>query len=743
MTGFSLLLVTAAVLWVSADGAQRARSVLWIAPVSQPPTLEGFIDVSSPMAQTQVTAFRQRVPGDGVPSSRETTAYLSYDDENLYVVFVGKDDPGRVRARMAKREEVSSDDRVVVYLDTFADRQRAYVFAANPLGVQLDGIITEGQEDDLSFDTYWHSQGRLTATGFVVLMAIPFKSLRFSTADDQTWGIALGRITPRNNEESYWPLITKRVEGFVPQFASLKGLKGISSGRNIQFNPYALFTGARYMDADVPAFVSEGEGRAGLDAKMILQDAVTFDFTLSPDFSQVESDEPQVTVNQRFEVFFPEKRPFFNENAGLFQAPINLFFSRRIVDPQFGVRVSGKAGGWTLGALVTDDRAQGGLLPESDRLRGRRAGAGVVRVQHELFDESTVGLLITRRNFSGSFNRVYSLDTRLKLSANWVLTGQAVTSTTRELDGTRLSGRGYFAELTREGRHFEYFGRYKDFAADFRSALGFVPRLDFRETEHRVKYRWRPESSSIVKFGPTVRGLVLWNRDGVRQDWTVDVGFDLDLTGSSSLEIERTEAAERFGDRDFRKHTTSASFSTEWLKWLSFASSFGWGTNVNFNPPPGIPSSLANELEGGIQITLRPTPRLRVDQTYIYTNLKTRSTGARGETARAETIFDNHLARLRFRYQVTRNVSLRALFDYEAVRTNPSLVDLEREKHFGVDLLLTYLVNPGTALFVGYVDNYENLDFAIGNPSRLRRTEQPTTSVGRQLFVKVSYVVRF
>ena len=149
------------------------------------------------------------------------------------------------------------------------------------------------------------------------------------------------------------------MEGFVNQMGDLEGLRQISPGHNAQLVPYGAFTGSRYLDANVPAFLRSIEGRAGLDSKFVLKDALTLDVTLNPDFSQVESDAPQVTVNKRFEVFFPEKRPFFTENSGFFSTRENLLFSRRIVDPQFGARLTGKAGGWAVGALVTDDRAEG------------------------------------------------------------------------------------------------------------------------------------------------------------------------------------------------------------------------------------------------------------------------------------------------------------------------------------------------------------------------------------------------
>ena len=320
---------------------QDPNATLRIVRVSEPLQFDHVrdgADLPDGTRAAAVTGFRQRDPGDGNAVSAPTTAYLSYDDDNLYVLFVCKDDPAKVRGSLANREDVGNDDGVAVYLDTFHDRKRAYVFWANPLGVQLDGIMTEGQYDDYSFDTVWQSEGHLTPEGYVVRVAIPFRSLRFSSRAAQSWGIALGRFIRRNNEESYWPHITKRLAGFVPQFATLEGLQDIVPGRNVRLNPYGAFTGARFLDASVPAFRREDDPRIGLDTKAVLGGALTLDGTVNPDFSQVESDQPQVTINERFEVFFPEKRPFFIENAGYFQTPVNLFFSRRIADPGKGIR---------------------------------------------------------------------------------------------------------------------------------------------------------------------------------------------------------------------------------------------------------------------------------------------------------------------------------------------------------------------------------------------------------------------
>jgi len=716
---------------LSAQGVRElgkvARAEFTIPRVQRPPQLEDFL--KGPLPDAWASDFRQRDPGDGNPVSQQTAAYVAHDDENLYVVFVCHDDPTKVRARIAKREEIDGDDAVVVYLDTFRDRERAYMFMANPLGVQLDGIVTEGQDDDLSFDAVWQSEGRLTADGYVVRIVIPFRSLRFPRAPTQTWGVALGRIIRRNSEEAYWPHLTKRVQGFVPQFNAVHGLADISPGRNVQFNPYSMFARARFLDADAADIRTAGDQRLGVDAKLVLRDALTLDATVNPDFSQVETDDPQVTVNERFEVFFPEKRPFFIENAGYFQTPVNLFFSRRIVDPGAGLRLSGKAGRWAVGALAMNDRAPVERADEPALLAGRRAGVGALRVQRELGEESTVGLLVTDRELDRSFARMLSLDSRLKVGKNWAFAGQLMRSETRELNDSGASGFGAFAELKREGRHLDYKGRYVHFNPEFSVPMGFVERVGIRQMEQEVQHKWRPKGRVVLAYGPTASVTYVWDPHGRQLDRELAVEFLVELVGETRLKLKRAEMFELFDDVPFHPYETKASLETEWLKWLALDAAYTWGGAVNHDPVDAPFLGRAGEAEVGA--TLRATPRLRVGQTFIQSQLNTRA-GA--------NVFTERLWRSKIDYQFSRFLSLRAIVDYKAEFGDTTLAAIEDKKRWSADVLLTYLVNPGTALQVGYTDQYENLALMAGSVERSRR---PELSTARQLFVKLNYLWRF
>ncbi len=718
------------------------RPTIQIPRVSRPPKLDDFINNTPREAEAKVTGFRQRDPHDGEAVSKPTTGYLSYDDKNLYVVIECKDDPGLVRAHMSKREEVFGDDLVAVFLDTFHDHRRAYEFFVNPLGIQADGIAVEGQNDDLSFDTLWHSEGRLTPDGFITLIAIPFKSLRFSGEDGKTWGIALFRGFARNNEQTFWPYITRKIQGFTPQMANATGFERISSGRNIQVIPYGSFTSARFLDEDVPAFLTRHDPRAGVDAKIVLHDSLTLDLTFNPDFSQVESDEPQVTVNQRFEVFFPEKRPFFVENSGYFQTPETLFFSRRIADPQIGVRLTGKVGRWAIAGLAMDDRAPGKRVSEDDQSRGDRAAIGVIRVQREIGKESSIGVIATSRDFASSSNRVLAMDTRIKLGRNWVFQGQAIASETRDLDGAHSAGPAYSLGVLHDNRDVTYNLFYTYRSPGFRSELGFVPRVDIREIDQFFSYRWRPKKGIVQAFGPNLFLSVNWDREGRVQDWRVNLPWEVAFN-NTRIFVRRTEFYELFQGRGFREHTNDFVFSSDWLKWLSVSASVSTGAGVNFFPAAGLAPSSASSFNSQGGLTFKPTAQLRFDQTYLYQRLGARPAIGQAEGLAHGAILNNHILRSKLNYQFSRALSVRAIIDYNAILPNTGLVNLERTKQLTGDVLVTYLLNPGTALYVGYTSRFENLAIDRTGIPLLRRTLAPSTNVGGQFFVKMSYLFRF
>jgi hypothetical protein len=734
-------LLVLASLTVLPASARAQRPEITIPRAAAPPVLARLLDGKTVPPGAKVAGFFQREPGDGVPSSLETTAYLSYDREHLYVVFVCHDNPSKIRANLSRRESIMSDDVVGLVLDTYHDGHRSYLFLANPLGIQMDGVTTEGQNDDYSYDALWHSDGRVTDDGYVVLMKIPFKSLRFSTSSVQTWGFALGRIVPRANETSFWPYITRRIAGFGQQMATLRGLEHISPGRNLQAIPYGNFAAARVLDEG--ARRTDRSARVGVDGKAVVKEALTVDLTVNPDFSQVESDEPQVTVNQRFEVFFPEKRPFFIENAGFFETPQTLFFSRRIADPGVGLRVTGRGRGWTFAGLAVDDEQPGRGVAEGDPRRDKLAGIGVFRLQREFARQSHVGALFTDREWGPAANRVFGADARWRIGDNWAVRGQWAGSHTLDGEGAHKDGTAWYASVNRSSRAFDYFGSVTSRSPGFRTDLGYIKRVDMRQVQQEAGYSWHPTKSRVLRFGPALEASVLWDHSSQLQDWSIEPSFGVEFAGQTELGFSHQQAFERYQGIEFRRHQTSLHASTEWLSWLSISSHYSRGTGINYYPSAGLVPFLGRERSVEASLTLRPLSRLRVDQSYIYSDLTAWGDAPPQFGTPGGRIFRDHILRTRANVQFTRALSGRVILDYESVTPNTGLIDLEREKRFNTDVLFTYLVNPWTAVYVGFSDGYANQPLGPMTERPVSRADLPLTSVGRQVFIKLSYLLRY
>lgn len=736
---FGILVFLAGMKMVSQEkmGGEEKRAIR-VPRVDRAPQIEDFI--SGAPVGLKITNFTQRKPSDGAPASQSTTAFLSYDDRNLYVGFICQADPRTLRAHLAKREDISGDDAVSVSLDTFHDRQRAYEFFANPLGIQLDGITVEGvDDDDFSFDTVWQSNGRITSNGYVVLISIPFKSLRFHGRSHgaEGWGIALGRVIPGNGEIATWPQLTEKVEAYVPQFASMESPEQAHAGRNIQLVPYAFAGGEKFLDTSTaPATMNtQPVYRGGLDAKVVIHDAITLDATVNPDFSQIESDEPQVTTNQRYEVFFPEKRPFFLENSDFFDTPESLLFTRRIVDPQFGLRLTGKVGNWKLGFLGVDDRAPGLLELLSSPEYGDRAEIFAGRLQRVFNGSSNIGVMFTRRQFGGASTTLWSVDSRLKLGANWIATGQFMQSGVSANGAQMDLGKAIFGELRHAGRRFNSITTYQDRDPLFAgNDVGFFRRTDVRELRENLSYQWRPEDGLIQSAGPSFYAEAVYDHKGVLQDWIADLPLRFTFKGPASLSFGRTDSFERYQNIGFRKNSSYVTFSSDKWRFVGLRASYSQGMEINFFPAAGQIPMLGNATDASAGLIIKPGSRLQLEERYILSRL--------GDPGRHGVIFENHIVRSKLNYQLSRPLSFRVIVDYNSLAGNPLLADLEHSKRLNYDALLTYLVHPGTAFYIGYSDRYENLALDPANVAGFSRTAGVNHLTGRQLFVKLSYAFR-
>jgi hypothetical protein len=441
-----------------------------------------------------ITGFTQSMPRDGQHVTEETEVWLGHTRSSLYIVFICFDDhPEQIRGHLARRENISNDDNVSVILDPFQDHQKGVLFGVNPEGVQADAAWTENSgPPDYSYDQVWDSEGRVTPNGWMALLAIPFRSIRFRP-DGSDWGIVFQRMLPRNSELDTWPHIAASISGVLSQEGTLKGIQGVTGSHNVQINPYMLGQNERTLktiDPLNPYFSSRHEeGTSGGEVKAILKDKIVFDATVNPDFSTVESDQPQFTVNQRYPVYFPELRPFFLENANYFTTPtpLDLLYTRNIVHPEFGARVTGKLGHTNIGLLAIDDREPGETVAPGDPLYKKRAAIAVGRISQDLGKGSSIGLLYTDEEFGQGWNRIGGVDVKVRFNDNWTGIGQWVESSTKgNLDSgtppTYSAGPTWNLMASRSGHSFNLNTNYQDFSTGFQTQLGFIQTTNIRNS---------------------------------------------------------------------------------------------------------------------------------------------------------------------------------------------------------------------------------------------------------------------
>jgi len=713
----------------------------------------------------RITSFTEAQPQDGATPTQHTDAYIGYDKQNLYVVWVCFDSqPGKIRAHMARREDIYQDDFVELTLDTFHDERHGLQFANNPLGIQADALWTEGGNGpDTSWDTVWNSSGRVTRQGYIVLQEIPFRSLRFRPLPHQVWGVTFVRYIARNDEYDFWPQVKASISGRLNQEGLLTGINEVSPGRNMQFIPYVSSRTYRSIDDRDPAnprYASKTfDGKAGLDAKLVLHDSLVLDATFNPDFSQVESDDPQNTVNQRFEVYFPEKRPFFLENSNYFESlngfqSTRLLFTRRIADPEYGVRLTGKQGPWNIGVLFADDRSPGKIVPDNDPNFGKRAYFTVGRISHDIGKNSSVGVIYTDREFNGAYNRVGGIDTNLRLGKNWTFLYRGVVSTTWNPTDGYLYGANHDVLLDGEGRRFTLVTEYQDIGANFRTEAGFVPRTDIRRTSTYYHFYWQPNRKFLRWHGPELNAERIWDHTGTGVEYNFNGDYAFVLAGNTvvapifGVESDTLRPQDFTGlpsNRKFIQDIVGFVFRTSPIRQLAYNLKIFRQGAVNVVVPDGQLPNEGDETAINQTLTIKPTGSLQIDNTYILDRVVHNRLG--------HAVYNNHIIRSKWNYQYNRTLSFRLIAQYNGLLANPTYSSLQTTKNMNYDFLITYLVHPGTAVYVGFNSNLENVDPSLcvhipgttecdPNTTSLLRRPDIFTNDGKQFFIKISYLFR-
>ncbi len=598
----------------------------------------------------------------------------------------------------------------------------------------------------------------------MAMIAIPFRSLRFRS-ESQDWGIVFRRNLPRNSEIDDWPRVSANISGILSQEGTLHGIAGVTGSHNVQINPYTLGQNEHTLnslDPTHPFFSSRSfEGTAGGELKAIVKDSIVLDATVNPDFSDVESDQPQFTVDQRYPVYFPELRPFFLENANYFSTPMQLLYTRNIVRPEFGVRLTGKLGNTNLGVLAIDDREPGATVPQDDPLYGKRAGFFVARVSQDLGKGSSLGTMFAAEEFGGGWNRVGGLDFTWRANDKWTLFGQAVESSTKGSNpnsSAALFPAGYSAgpasylEVNRTARDFTLDNVYKDYSSGFQSLVGFVQTKNIRNDQLHSTYQWHFNRRVLQSFGLETSQNVAWDHQGNRvYHYSTYDPFVLlprniviaPIGGQNSDTVGPQDGYPLTQNRNFTENFGGLVARGEPFSQLNFKIQVVRGGNVNYSPVSGSAPSLLNQQTIQALFTVHPLKQLTMDNTYLLD----RDFAVRNNAF----VYESQTFRTKVNYQFTRALSARVIVEYDSTLANQQETSLPRTKQVQTQALLTWLPHPGTAIYFGYNNDLQNLSHTLC--SRGAGSCDATQPIlprgagylndGRQFFLKASYLLRF
>jgi hypothetical protein len=729
--------------------------------------VDGKLDEAVWRQATRLDGFHQYQPVDSRPAEDSTVVLMWYSPTAVHFGILAYDRvPEGVRATVSDRDNIGSDDQVTIYLDTFNDRRRAYFFGVNPYGIQDDGVRSEGGfstssgmsgSTDRNPDFIWQSKGEKTSFGWVAEIRVPFKSLRWSGGSELTWGLNVQRTTRRTGYDDTWTDVRRANASFLAQAGTITGIHDIHRGVVTEIQPTvtADFPGSRLSDgrfdrADVRHDIG-GNIRLGFTQ-------VTLDGTINPDFSQVESDAGLVTINERFALFFPERRPFFLEGIELFASPNNLVYTRTVANPLAGAKVTGKYGAWTIAHLTALDEF--GAARDGSATPDTRSLANLTRLRRDVGANSVAGITLTNRDEDGRHNRVISADTRLVFNKLYYFQGQLGASFTKDdrADSFR-SDPLWELEFDRTGRAFGFNYKLTAIGDDFETWSGFVNRTGIVTARAFNRLAFYGSRGALVEqfsvFGGISRIFEYGDIGGRALEGGQELNTSMRLRGGWNISSRGELGFVRFDPATYTNYTVaggdphrpfllrsglydalSASVTVTTPTWRLWQGSLRVerGTKAIFPE-----AAEARGTSATASLTMRPSPAVRLFGTLAMQQLDRKRDGS--EFAR--TI----LPRLKVEVQPNRALFFRLVAEYRSER-QAMLVDPEsglpilingtssparQTDRLRMDWLASYEPTPGTVAFLGYGSTLRG-----ERPLTFRELER--TEDG--LFVKVAYLFR-
>jgi hypothetical protein len=779
-----------------------------------PPTIDGKLDDAVWKTAAVFKDFYQTNPGDNIAPSKQTEMFMGYDARTLYIAFHCYDEPDKVRATVPKRDQIWDDDYVGMFLDTFNDQRKAYALFFSPLGVQADGTLTESQGEDYSLDIVMDSKGAMTSDGYVVEVAIPFKSLRYEAGKGKQWGAHFFRRIKRfNNELDSWMPNSRDIQGTLIQAGHITGLEDISTERTLELIPSVTVseTGRR-----VRAFPPQPAGAAsrgvapvvdpgrfinrpvefdlGLTAKYTLTPTVTLDFAYNPDFAQVEADATVVTANQRFPIFFQEKRPFFLEGKEIFDTNNTVVHTRAIVDPDFAAKITGKRGRNTFGLILASDAAPGNFSeddrteafqqlaqdpahpPANIRLFDKNALIGVLRLKRDVGRESSVGMFATSYNFVDRHNQLLGFDGRFKLNPTTVANFEVIGTTLHDCRGDTADalrcfankGFGYSFSYDVTKRHYGYYFSQDGRTQNYRADVGFTRRVNTNESFFAFRISTEPKpKAKFISFRWQNFSYSDYDWQGRHQNWGNGNNFNFNFAGQAYLfvgtNIGYTRVfAEEFGGRfaglDQERQArhkailfeVGKTFNKKYSGWVFMnyrrgSMDFDFGAGPNF-PRASLAARDQRELQAaglcdgddqpaGCAGDQDPGPGTEFYSEAGFTYQPTNALRAQLNYTKARlTRYDTGLVAYDDNIFVLRTTYQFTRFTFARARIDYDSLAMSVRGQF----LLGWTPNPGTAFYVGYNDDLSRNGY---NPFN-GRIEPGFRRNGRTFFIKASYLIR-
>ncbi len=689
---------------------------------STPPSIDGRLDDAVWQQAPSLSDFKTFIPDFGKDISERTVGYIAYDAENLYFAFKCYDrEPEKIKAAVSARDTIRPDDFVCINLDTFNDQQSLYAIYVNPLGIQMDSRYASGQED-FSVDIVWYSAGRLDPDGYSIEIRLPFKSIRYAGKERVEMSIFFERrISRRSEHGSYPPLDPARGYFFLTQMMPFE-LRDIKTYTLLEAIP--AFTYSQKYEQDSGVFRRDDPLRDfSLTGKYGITSQLVLDGTWNPDFSQVEADAGQVDVNLRYDLYFLEKRPFFLEGNEMFlmagssdDDPLqSVVYTRRIIDPRAGFKLSGKIGRRdTLASIFALDESPSFELGEG---AGRKfAGFGILRYKRSLSEDSYVGAFLTDREYTDEFNRVAGVDGQVRLTKSSMLGFHGFGSWTRrpETEGAAAGsalGLDYLFDRRDLGVNLGFHGVSREFGTD----TGFLIRNGLARLRALVKPRFYPQSKVFRKLTPYVYLSALQDLPSDLVETEEALGLEVLLPGSTRMTLLCGHATEIFLNRRFDRSYVFAQVTSQVTKEFYIMSAFRRGGAIRYTADPyqGYGS------QARTAVIYQPSEKFRTTFSLTYSDLYRSST--------EEKIFDYTILRGLVSYQVNKYLFFRGIAEYNSYR-----------KSLLTDFLASFTYIPGTVVQLGYGSLYNKLRWEDG----LYREDDRFLEMRRGLFFKVSYLWR-